>query len=110
MWLIAIPLFDMTTVMLRRIKKGKSPFYPDRTHLHHICQRLGLSSKQTLIFIVFLSVLFSFIGIEGKLYHIPEYWMFYGFLALFMTYFLFLNKIWRISAYFRKKRILSLNN
>jgi UDP-GlcNAc:undecaprenyl-phosphate GlcNAc-1-phosphate transferase len=45
LWLIAIPLMDMATIMIRRMRKGHSPFKPDREHLHHICERMGLSSS-----------------------------------------------------------------
>ena len=41
LWLIAIPLMDMAAIMIRRISKGKSPFLPDRDHLHHIFLRAG---------------------------------------------------------------------
>lgn len=34
----------MAEIMYRQIKCGRSPFRPDRDHLHHICQRAGLSS------------------------------------------------------------------
>jgi len=30
-----IPISDMVIVIFQRIKNGKSPFYPDRSHLHH---------------------------------------------------------------------------
>eukprot|EP01090_Pellita_catalonica_P012321 TRINITY_DN2646_c0_g1_i1.p1 TRINITY_DN2646_c0_g1~~TRINITY_DN2646_c0_g1_i1.p1 ORF type:complete len:262 (+),score=7.77 TRINITY_DN2646_c0_g1_i1:254-1039(+) len=46
LWLIAVPLMDMAMVMLRRLRKKQSPFKADRLHLHHICMRLGLSSRQ----------------------------------------------------------------
>lgn len=46
-----LPLFDMFIVILRRIFNGKSPFYPDRTHLHHLFFDKGLSQKRTVIFI-----------------------------------------------------------
>ncbi|MFW1331741.1 undecaprenyl-phosphate alpha-N-acetylglucosaminyl 1-phosphate transferase, partial [Vibrio parahaemolyticus] len=42
LWLIALPLMDMTAIMIRRVRRGDSPFKPDREHLHHIFQRLGL--------------------------------------------------------------------
>jgi UDP-GlcNAc:undecaprenyl-phosphate GlcNAc-1-phosphate transferase len=45
--IIALPLMDMAAIMYRRIKRGRSPFRPDRVHLHHICQRAGLSKAQT---------------------------------------------------------------
>lgn len=36
LWVIALPLMDMVTIMVRRIRKGQSPFKPAREHLHHI--------------------------------------------------------------------------
>lgn len=31
-----IPVADTLVVMLRRIRQGKSPFKPDKTHMHHV--------------------------------------------------------------------------
>lgn len=98
LWLIAVPLMDMTAVMIRRIKRGQSPFKPDREHLHHIFQRIGLNSKQTLIIICCISFSLALIGILGNLYLIPEYIMFYSFIALFLVYQQVLNRIWRITS------------
>jgi UDP-GlcNAc:undecaprenyl-phosphate/decaprenyl-phosphate GlcNAc-1-phosphate transferase len=36
LYLAAIPLLDTLVVMVRRIRRGKSPFKPDKTHIHHI--------------------------------------------------------------------------
>ncbi len=36
LWICAIPLMDMLAIVIRRYRKGKSPFKPDRDHLHHI--------------------------------------------------------------------------
>ena len=33
---LAIPVFDTLRVMSARIVRGKSPFSPDKTHLHHL--------------------------------------------------------------------------
>ena len=49
LWLIAVPLIDMVAVIFRRLKKGKSPFRPDRLHLHHLLMRAGLTSRQALL-------------------------------------------------------------
>ena len=106
LWLMAIPLLDMVSVMLRRIRKGKSPFFADRTHLHHICQRIGLSKTQSLILIVFLAIVFALIGVFGEVEHISSYWMFYSFILLFVVYNELLKRIWRITAYFRRRRML----
>ena len=49
--ILFLPIFDMFVVILRRISNGKSPFHPDRTHLHHLFFDKGLSQKRTVIFI-----------------------------------------------------------
>lgn len=38
----AIPVFDTLRVMTLRILRHTSPFYPDKTHLHHILLEVGL--------------------------------------------------------------------
>jgi UDP-GlcNAc:undecaprenyl-phosphate GlcNAc-1-phosphate transferase len=72
LWICAIPLMDMLAIVVRRYKNGKSPFKPDRDHLHHILQRAGLSSSQTLIAISTVAVLMSLIGLAGEYFMIAE--------------------------------------
>jgi UDP-GlcNAc:undecaprenyl-phosphate GlcNAc-1-phosphate transferase len=74
---------DMLSIVVRRYKNGKSPFKPDRDHLHHILQRAGLSSSQTLIAISAVAILMSFIGLAGEYLNIAENIM----LALFLIFF-----------------------
>lgn len=86
LWLIGLPLMDMAAVMYRRIKRGSSPFKPDRDHLHHICLNLGMGKYITLAVICFLTALMCTIGIVGEILQIPEPVMFFGFLICFYTY------------------------
>ncbi|MCK8073712.1 UDP-N-acetylglucosamine--undecaprenyl-phosphate N-acetylglucosaminephosphotransferase [Vibrio sp. 1CM23M] len=102
LWLIAIPLMDMAAIMIRRIRRGSSPFKPDREHLHHIFQRLGLTSVQTLITISTIAAICAGIGIYGEMIGIPEYIMLYSFLICFLIYLLLLSNIWRITSKIRK--------
>ena len=59
LWLIAIPMMDMLTKIVQR----KSPFFADRTHLHHILMRGGLNQRQTLISIVLAAIGLAIFGI-----------------------------------------------
>ncbi|MCY9853657.1 UDP-N-acetylglucosamine--undecaprenyl-phosphate N-acetylglucosaminephosphotransferase [Vibrio mediterranei] len=102
LWLIAVPLMDMVAIMIRRIRRGDSPFKPDREHLHHIFQRLGLNSKQTLVAIALIAIAYAGFGIYGELTEIPEYIMLYSFIACFVLYCVVLSYIWVISAKVRK--------
>ena len=44
--ILIIPLFDTLRVFSIRILQGKSPFSPDRNHLHHLLEDIGLSHLQ----------------------------------------------------------------
>jgi len=97
LWICAIPLMDMLTIVVRRYNNGKSPFKPDRDHLHHILQRVGFSSRQTLIIISAVAVALSGIGLAGEYFNISEAVMLLSFLAMFFIYLLTLRHIMKVS-------------
>jgi UDP-GlcNAc:undecaprenyl-phosphate GlcNAc-1-phosphate transferase len=88
LWICAIPLMNMLAIVMRRYRKGKSPFKPDREHLHHILQRVGLSARQTLVFISIAAALMSILGVLGEYFQLPESIV----LALFVLMFILYNK------------------
>ncbi len=42
---MAVPLYDMTTVIAIRVREGRSPFQPDRRHFSHRLVERGLSPR-----------------------------------------------------------------
>lgn len=86
LWICAIPLMDMLAIVMRRYRKGKSPFKPDRDHLHHILQRAGLSSRQALVVITVFSVLMSLLGVLGEYLQVPESIELLLFIVIFILY------------------------
>jgi UDP-N-acetylmuramyl pentapeptide phosphotransferase/UDP-N-acetylglucosamine-1-phosphate transferase len=49
--ILSLPLADMSAVIMGRLREGRSPFYPDRRHLHHRLLRAGLSHRRTVVLI-----------------------------------------------------------
>ena len=69
--LMAIPIFDTLRVVLKRLKNKKSPFSPDKSHIHHFLFRMGFSQKNTtgiliIIQIMFVGILFLTKNISDK--------------------------------------------
>ncbi|TKE97817.1 UDP-N-acetylglucosamine--undecaprenyl-phosphate N-acetylglucosaminephosphotransferase [Vibrio kanaloae] len=106
LWLIAVPLMDMAAIMFRRIRRGSSPFKPDREHLHHIFQRLGFTSRQTLAIICLIASGFAGFGIYGEFLNISESTMFILFMACFASYAVAMSYVWRITSWIRRSRNL----
>lgn len=95
LWIIAIPLMDMFAIMIRRVRKGDSPFKADNGHLHHICMRLGLTSRQSLWVISGISTLLASVGILGEYLRFPEWLMLTLFLLVFISYSFVLQHAWK---------------
>lgn len=54
--ILAVPILDMSAVILSRISKGKSPFIADKSHLHHWLLNAGISQRLTVLFIYALTL------------------------------------------------------
>ena len=62
LWILAIPIFDVCAVMIFRLKNSRLLFKPDRSHLHHFLQKLGLNNIQVVLSILGLGGLFLLLG------------------------------------------------
>ncbi|MCK5829551.1 MAG: UDP-N-acetylglucosamine--undecaprenyl-phosphate N-acetylglucosaminephosphotransferase [Methylococcales bacterium] len=97
LWIIAIPLFDSISIMIRRIRKGKSPFAPDREHFHHILLLAGYSVNQTVGIILLVAFSAGSFGILcDLLLDAPDWLMFYIFLSLFYLYYWGMTHSWKM--------------
>jgi len=54
--ILAVPIFDMSAVILDRVRNGISPFAADKRHLHHRLLDAGLSHRLTVLFIYALTL------------------------------------------------------
>jgi UDP-GlcNAc:undecaprenyl-phosphate GlcNAc-1-phosphate transferase len=48
---LGVPIIDTFWIIVRRLAAGRSPFTPDRGHIHHRLLDLGLSHRQTVLMI-----------------------------------------------------------
>lgn len=54
--ILAVPIVDMSAVILARLRHGKSPFVADKRHLHHRLLQAGLSQRLAVLFIYSLTL------------------------------------------------------
>lgn len=66
LWCVGLPVSDTLVVMCRRMSQGKSPFKPDRGHIHHILLRAGLSHRMTLLVLIAIAAAFAATGAALK--------------------------------------------
>ncbi|MEO7313519.1 MAG: MraY family glycosyltransferase [Chitinophagaceae bacterium] len=68
--ILFIPLFDTLRVFSIRMLHGKSPFTPDRNHIHHILLDKGLSHRMVTLSLVFSNLVMIILGGLGSFINI----------------------------------------
>lgn len=63
---LTVPIFDTIRVSLTRIKQHRSPFQPDKNHIHHLLLRTGLNHLQTTGVLLSVSVVFIGLAVIGR--------------------------------------------
>jgi len=64
--ILVVPLLDTLRVFSIRISKGRSPFVPDRTHIHHLLLDRGLNHRSITVSCVGLNISFIVMAYFGR--------------------------------------------
>jgi UDP-GlcNAc:undecaprenyl-phosphate/decaprenyl-phosphate GlcNAc-1-phosphate transferase len=96
LWIYSIPLVDTSSIMIRRISNRKSPFSPDREHLHHFFILYGWTDRQALSVIIVMSIAMASIGIGMEVNDFPERLMFLLFMMISFIYYFALRRAWKL--------------
>lgn len=56
---LAVPLLDFGLAIIRRVRQGRSPFAPDKEHLHHKLMKLGNSQQRTAVILYFATAMLA---------------------------------------------------
>lgn len=84
--LISFPLLDTLRVFCVRLINGKSPFAPDRNHLHHHLTNLKLSHFESTLLIVIYTISITSIALAFSSWNITNHF----FVMLFLSSFVYL--------------------
>ncbi len=71
---LAVPLYDSLSVILIRLRQGRSPFHADKSHFSHRLVALGMTQQQAVL-TIFLVTLATGLG-ALLLYHVKGLWAF----------------------------------
>jgi UDP-GlcNAc:undecaprenyl-phosphate GlcNAc-1-phosphate transferase len=65
---VAIPLIDLLLAVFRRMRAGRSPFAPDKQHLHHRLLEIGHSQRRAVFIMWMWAALVAFGTVLASLY------------------------------------------
>jgi len=90
-WFVFLPLIDALSTFLSRLKAGKAIFSGDRTHIHHLLLDRHLAEWKILIIFFLVSLLSCLFATFATLRSVEDYLLFYGFVTLWIFYFLLIK-------------------
>lgn len=67
-----VPALDMLLAIVRRTRAGRSPFSPDKMHLHHRLLQIGHSHRRVVL-LIYLWVGIVALGAAGAIFFDPRY-------------------------------------
>lgn len=98
--ILIVPIFDTIRVFFIRILKKRSPFHPDKEHVHHYMLELTGSHIKSTIIILFVNVLFiviAFLLSDLRIYQLFLTLMILAFVVSLIPYFLVKKKRKRLA-------------
>lgn len=72
--LLIVPLLDLVLAVVRRTRAGRSPFAPDKQHLHHRLLEIGHSHRRAVLIMWSWAALIAFGSVLASLYTGPWMW------------------------------------
>ncbi|HKG56479.1 MAG TPA: MraY family glycosyltransferase [Candidatus Limnocylindrales bacterium] len=60
---LGVPIIDTFWIIVRRVLAGRSPFTPDRGHIHHRLLDLGLTHRQTVLLIYAICIALAILSL-----------------------------------------------
>ena len=79
---LVVPLADLVLAVVRRTRAGRSPFSPDKQHLHHRLLEIGHSQRRAVIIMWLWAALIGFGTVLISLYRETWTWWSLGAMAL----------------------------
>jgi UDP-GlcNAc:undecaprenyl-phosphate/decaprenyl-phosphate GlcNAc-1-phosphate transferase len=72
--LLVVPIADLVLAVIRRTRAGRSPFAPDKQHLHHRLLEIGHSQRRAVLIMWMWAALFAGSTVVISLYTGPIMW------------------------------------
>lgn len=101
LWLFALPLWDITTVILKRVNENRSPFEAGRDHIHHILLSHGFTVRQAVLFIYGVSALSLSLGTSLLYFNFGAVGLY---LAFAFALYLYVHRLFKYDQVHEKSR------
>jgi len=102
LWFIMLPIFDTVSMLLRRLMRGRSPFRPDREHIHHVFLLAGFSVNETVVIMAAAALIGVGIGLLSMDIMATDFTVAGFFLIAGILYFWMMIRAWKVMRFIER--------
>ncbi|MBB5702845.1 UDP-GlcNAc:undecaprenyl-phosphate GlcNAc-1-phosphate transferase [Ochrobactrum daejeonense] len=95
LWVVIVPVIDTLSLIVRRLAQRRSPFSPDRQHLHHLLMDAGLNCGQTAVLVMAFNFIAGAIAWAAVRFGLPTWAMLSALLVPAAAHMLFVYRMTR---------------
>jgi UDP-GlcNAc:undecaprenyl-phosphate GlcNAc-1-phosphate transferase len=99
---LAVPFVDLVLAIIRRVRRGQSPFAPDKEHLHHRMLEIGHTHRRAVLLLYFWSALIAFGGVALSIMRGP--WLVVSVAGGLAAVGMLMSLVPRMRAHLRRRR------
>jgi len=99
LWFAVLLIYDTVEVVARRLIRRKSPFQPDREHLHHVFLLAGFSVSETVLTMGAISLLGVLIGIATTFVDVMDSVQFGAFILFGLLFLRMIFRTWSVMQF-----------
>jgi UDP-GlcNAc:undecaprenyl-phosphate GlcNAc-1-phosphate transferase len=96
--ILGFPILDTLTVMIERIRKGNSPFKPDKNHFHHKLMQLGFFHTEA-VFTIYVLQSILIVSVIVFRFYAEWFWLIYYMIfsgAIIITFIVLDRQKWKL--------------
>lgn len=95
LWFALLLIYSTVEIVFRRVLRRRSPFKPDREHLHHLFILAGITVGETVVTMGIITLIGVLVGIAGTLLHLPASSLFVTFVLFGLLFLRVILRTWK---------------
>jgi len=99
LWFCMLPLLDTIGMIIRRLRRRRSPFAADREHLHHVFLLAKFSVSETVMVMATMALIGVFVGLVPVITGVSDTALFAGFLVMSALYYWMIVRAWTVMRF-----------
>ena len=102
LWFALLIIYSTVEIVFRRLVRRRSPFKPDREHLHHVFLLAGFSVNETVATLAVITFAGVAVGIAGTLLQFPENILLATFVLFGLLFLRVIFSTWKVMRFLQR--------